>query len=301
MLPTDLSHNLLKRKDPWIYFLNVGVNSSHRLISPVFEDRRFEFVPIPEGGHDRDCTYTDAAKPLLYEHLQCFNTTSKLLSIFPSRIQDTFMRRIVHYDPNLNNPNDGKLAAYSYGDLPFGNARAATLRNALPGDVLLFIANLCFYDLDTRSFLLKQRGMYFVGYLEIKQIVEYNPDIGYLSDVTTRERFEASMFDHNAHVNHLLTLPGKYKQERFTIFEGTNTSARFTTAVPLTKLLCDEALLDTNGDRYQYDKFRSLNSCIGAYTRTVRPNFKMEEELHRRRFKFLVDYLNSYGQNIHTS
>ena len=36
-----------------IYLANVGANSSHRhIVSPIFEDGTFEFLPIPE--HDRN-------------------------------------------------------------------------------------------------------------------------------------------------------------------------------------------------------------------------------------------------------
>ena len=50
-----------------IFLVNVGSNASHSFCSPIFEDRKFEFIPIPE---DREL---DPLFGVQYKQLKSFN------------------------------------------------------------------------------------------------------------------------------------------------------------------------------------------------------------------------------------
>src|SRR5258708_38537669 len=77
-------------------------------------------------------------------------------------------------------------------------------------------------------------------------------------------------FTKNAHVKRLLTLPYRFERQPFMIFEGSDRSRRFECAVPITRQLCDMCMRDKENRLFDYSKFRSLDACIGAYTRAVR-------------------------------
>src|SRR5438045_726277 len=72
-----------------VYLVNVGVNHTHKLRSPIFPDKRFEFIPIHEKTHVNECVQT-AIQPITYDHLYCHNTPRKLLSLFPEKLQNQY-------------------------------------------------------------------------------------------------------------------------------------------------------------------------------------------------------------------
>src|SRR5207302_7068064 len=82
-----------------VYLVNVGVNLSHKLRSPIFPDKRFEFVPIQEETDISEYTQKSTA-PIIYDHLHCYNSPQKLMSLFPEKLRNKYEHRIVHYDPN---------------------------------------------------------------------------------------------------------------------------------------------------------------------------------------------------------
>ena len=214
-------------------------NLSHSLRSPLFADNRFEFVPIPEGSPVSECIAADI-QPVTYADLSCYNTSAKLLSFFSPALQAQFADKVVHYDPNMGNTNDGSLAAFSYGDIPYVNARASSLRHAQPGDFIFFLANLSNYDCAQKKFLAGQRALYLVGFIEIEVLAEYSPfHAQRLYDPYASRAYELQTFVRNAHVNHLLTMPRRYAKEPFTVFEGAPRSTRFTRAVPITLDMCN--------------------------------------------------------------
>jgi len=277
-----------------IYLVNVGVNHTHKLRSPIFPDKRFEFIPIQEEYHLNECVQT-AAQPITYDQLYCYNTPRKLLSLFPEELQSQYKHHIVHYDPNLNNINDSSLAAFTYGDIPYCNARAASLRHAQSGDLLFFLANLASFDDHKDQFNPGQRSFYLIGFIEIELVLEYSyqADRGLLRNPYSQEQesYDLLQFTRNAHVNRLLTLLHKYEKQRFTVFEGSNRSQRFQYAVQITKQICDICLRDKNGQPFDYSKFRSPDACIGAYTRSVRPHFTLNHQTDKTRFYIFLKYI----------
>src|SRR6266851_7530179 len=63
----------LRRPARRMYLVNVGVNLSHKLRSPLFADKRFEFVSIPEGSTLQECV-TANIRPVTYSDLSCYNS-----------------------------------------------------------------------------------------------------------------------------------------------------------------------------------------------------------------------------------
>ncbi len=278
----------------YVYLVNVGVNLAHKLRSPIFPDARFEFVPIPEGGDIGECVKADIT-PITYGDLFCYNSSRKLLSLFSHKLQDEFANRVVHYDPNLNNVNDACHATFTYGDIPYINARASSLRDAQPGDLLLFLANLARYDCDRAGFIRGQRALYLIGFIEIDTVLEYLPEKKLLHDPFSDCHYDVLQFPKNAHVKRLLMLPHRFERQLFMIFEGSSYSRRFEYAVPITRQLCDMCMRDKEGRPFDFSKFRSLDACIGAYTRAVRPHFKLNYPEDQQRFHILLEYIATFN------
>src|SRR5215472_10168750 len=273
-----------------VYLVNVGVNLAHKLRSPIFLDVRFEFVPIPEEGNVGECVKADIT-PITYGDLFCYNSSRELLSLFSHKLQDEFANRVVHYDPNLNNINDTLHAGFTYGDIPHINARASSLRGAQPGDLLFFLANLASYDRDKGMYIQGRRALYLIGFIEINTVLEYLPKKKLLYDPLSDCHYDVLQFAKNAHVKRLLTLPQRFERQPFMMFEGSGRSRRFEFAVPITRQLCDMCMRDKENRPFDYGKFRSLDACIGAYTRAVRPHFKLNYREDWQRFHILLEYI----------
>ena len=277
------------------YIVNVGVNTSHDIASPLFADGTFEFVPIPEGGSLSEATH-DSLTPITYSDLYCYNTIRPLLSLYSERIQRRYAQRLAHHDPNLNNPNDGDLAQFTYGDLPYANARASSLRHVRIGDMLFFIANLAEYCMAERRFA-GTRGLYLVGVIEVSAVLEFIPSEGVMKGIESDRLHAPIEFKTNAHVNHLYALPRRYQQMPFTVFQGSMRSARFRYAVPVTEELCRDCLRDRNGEQFDFSKFRSPNACIGSYTRTARAHFDLGGA-EKARFLRLIRWITECGNDL---
>src|SRR5207244_13299607 len=91
------------------FLANVGVNAAHRVRSPLHPDGSFELLPIPEKE--------PWAPPML-------------------RLPGIWAGRAVHLDPDLA----GRPP--TYGDNCRTAGRAFSLRQALPGDAICFLARL---------------------------------------------------------------------------------------------------------------------------------------------------------------
>ena len=125
-----------------IFIVNVGVNTSHgNLKSPIFDDKTFIYVPIPEMSeyqeNDRLLSYFDIF-------------TTKELQFIPKKYHQTK----VHYDP--------EFITYTYGDYPAFKPRVANLKYAHEGDYIFFLARLV--EWSDGSFTDKA-GFYLIGYL----------------------------------------------------------------------------------------------------------------------------------------
>ncbi len=101
------------------FVANVGVNSSHAARSPIFDDRTFRLLPIPELVRWRP--------PMVR-----FDESPEFAPYAPP----TWRRRAMHLDPDLHS------SLPTYGDNCRRAGRAFNLRRAAPGDVITFLARL---------------------------------------------------------------------------------------------------------------------------------------------------------------
>ena len=108
-----------------VFLVNVGSNASHSFCSPIFEDRTFEFIPIPE---DREL---DPLYGVQYKHLKSFNFPENDLMKF---VPEKFWNRTMHSDPEFD--------TFTYGDNCDVNPRASSLKTVERGDFLLFLSRL---------------------------------------------------------------------------------------------------------------------------------------------------------------
>jgi len=114
------------------FLVNVGVNASHRVRSPLFEDGSFRLHPIPETR--------PWAPPMV-------------------RIPEVWGDRGVHLDPDL------EAETPTYGDNCRRAGRAFALRRAEPGDRMVFLARL-----HPRGDQGARPGFYLVGQLDVLQV-----------------------------------------------------------------------------------------------------------------------------------
>ena len=214
-----------------IYLVNVGANASHsRLFSPLFEDHRFEFLPIPEGGN-----LGKSRRAIRYRDLRSHNNPDDDLRQY---VPEDMWDAACHNDPDLK--------AFTYGDNP-GRGRSGALRNLRKGDVLLFLARLEQYRDGKRT---RQAGFYLVGGLRVD----------YAGCVTPNSK-ESKRFADNAHA--------RRGDPEFLGIAGSDRSRRFGLAVPITREICDRVFRDKDGNPWSWDGKTEL-SRIGSYTRSIR-------------------------------
>jgi hypothetical protein len=229
---------------PRIFLANVGVNASHinlGLQSPRFPDGRFEFIPIPELKE-----FQQASGFVRYNQLQCWNETNESLARYiPINRADL----AVHTDPDFT--------ALTYGDECGRTSRAAALKQAQPGDILVFLARLADYR---NGLFTGQAGFYLVGFLEIAEI---------LKDIRAQpEPANFARYMHNAHLRRAQHDPRWY--DGFYIFEGSARSRRFQIAYPFGKAEAEQYLRDKSGQPFRWQEGRTELQTIGSYTRTCR-------------------------------
>ena len=223
-----------------IYLANVGANASHGFAGPIFGDRTFEFLPIPENP---DIGGVHAVR---YCDLRSYSDPhSDLLKYVPKRLWS----RATHNDPEFD--------TFTYGDNCSTSPRGAALKQVKPSDTLIFLSRLAGGDGNgpTGSF-----GFYLVGFLHVEEVIR---------EVTGRpcgpvlDRFAA-----NAHVRRGLSDPKLW--DGFWAFGGSEHSRRFPKAVPVTRNLCAEVFLNANGSPWSWDSNRTDLQVIGSYTRSCR-------------------------------
>jgi hypothetical protein len=126
-----------------IYLINVGANVSHKSLarSPIFNDDRFIYVPFPHVGEEETRPYPRPARP--------------------------FTRNVNIYETH-SDPDWGNL---TYGDY-CANPRAVALRQAIPGDVLLFWALLWRNAGGDWEGFTGEKGWYLIGALRVDEILK---------------------------------------------------------------------------------------------------------------------------------
>ncbi|MDI6839263.1 MAG: hypothetical protein QMD71_00135 [bacterium] len=143
-----------------LFIANVGVNTSHvskGLRSPIFSDKTFEFIPIPEEEERKKVLFSPR-----YCEIRCFNKPNLAISEYlcPERRSD-----IAHNDPEFNDPefNDPEFKSFTYGDI--FSPRAANLKEIQPDDLLFFLARLWLY----KDGFTNESDLYFIGYFTVEK------------------------------------------------------------------------------------------------------------------------------------
>lgn len=235
-----------------VFIVNVGTgtkSATRGIRSPVFEDRTFEIVPLPEDYWGEPIPDPSHSAFIRYSHLAAHNDPTRQLAAYvPLREQD----KAVHNDPDFE--------ALTYGGAG-ADQRSSALWKVEVGDYLFFVDGLTKHD---GSRFLKDQGSYgkyWIGFLEVSGWVDPKPE-----DVLKRNTKLASVSD-NAHVR-------KYRATRnpqvlCRIFVGVpERSRRFEKAVPISRKSCEYFLRDKDGLKWNW--YRGETSTIGSYMRTNR-------------------------------
>jgi hypothetical protein len=225
---------------PRIYLANVGANSSHSYASPLFDDGRFELLPIPERPAEA------GPNSVRLGRLMSWNEPGRPLRRWiPRRL----WRTPAHFDPEFE--------TLTYGDNCERAPRAAALKRIAQGDFISFIARLEHWSAGAFT---GQAGFFLVGFLEVENVlpcVRAQPADGVL------RRFRA-----NAHVRKGLNDPRLW--DGFWVFGGSVRSRRFRRAVPVDRDLAQAVFIASDGAPWTWGSDRSDLQVIGSYTRTCR-------------------------------
>ncbi|CAG0991569.1 hypothetical protein PLCT2_02500 [Planctomycetaceae bacterium] len=234
-----------------IYLASLFSNKSQHwkrgLASEVYEDGTFELVPIPAGctkAHPEDKTYDD-----IPSHRNPRKSLAEVLGFDRGR-----SKQHAHDDPDLH-------TGFGYGDVR--GPKSAALFDATPGDWLLIIANLAFASKSGRPDLSNHRtGWHFVGCLKISAV-----------DFAGNGRFHSSTFAWHQHARDAKKFRYDMADGDFSIVVAGKkkaTAQRFAYAVPvLSATNASELLRDKCGNPVNAERFPTVMSCIGSYTRGI--------------------------------
>lgn len=251
---------------PQIFIVNVGVNTSYGLMSPLFEDNSFEFVPIKE---EKNIIGPNIST---YEDLLCFNSNDKLIKYLPERRRNIISKYRVHNDPEFD--------TFTYGDIiDSTKPKSAKLSLVKKGDFLFFIANLTKYQYG--KYLRNSGEFYFIGYLEVEDVYSKEEEI----------KANTDKIKNNAHYKRLLDNYSNFGD--FRIVKGNENSKRFKYPFKVTKEFCDDCLRLVSGRKFNWNKFSSITGCIGSTTRAIRPYINKAKQPSD--WKSFWNWINKYS------
>ena len=224
-----------------IYLANVGANlSEHRFAGPVFEDGRFEFLPIPADDSRLDACPAATRYCDLRSH---YDPGQGLHAYVPPGLLNEYVLRSPEFE------------TFTYCDV-VGNPRAANLKHVQRGDVLLFLAGLRHW---TGSNSDTPYGIYLVGGFRIEEVL---PKVVARPDDRAVGRFAKNT------VVELGVHAGVWGGEW--LFAGSKDgSRRFDKAVPLNREVCEQAFRKANGAPWRWDR-QSETATVASHTRTAR-------------------------------
>jgi len=207
-----------------IFIANVGVNSydasARGMMSPIFPDRKFEFIPIKEPAR-----ITGVNIPR-YSDLRCVNQQAKISLYLPERVR----QYCAHDDP--------EFITFTYGDVTRWS-RGSNLQWLQPGDFLFFLARLVPWQ--DGNFSANKGGFYLIGYLEVNRIFQEEGEISEYS----------ALLANNAHFKRYQN--GQEKIGDFRIIKGNpKSSKRFSHAITLDKTFCTRFLRDKYGNEFDW-------------------------------------------------
>jgi hypothetical protein len=234
-----------------VVIINVGANKSHPgLVSPVYEDGTFFFMPIPEEGAtpspSKDlfpgCTSLQTYREFIERstHGRCVPIAERYLALR------------VHDDP--------EFVTFTYGDNPdtIARAKAANLKRYLrEGDLLFFFAGLttvrnCGPTDDYR--------FCFIGFYEVSDVLRK------VTKMPTDDQL--TIFGQNAHIKR-----GQANARFFNgfwVWKGSKNSQLFRMAVPFDRELGVRILRNRKGTQYDWPTDRTDVQLLGTRARASR-------------------------------
>ena len=197
---------------PSVFLANVGANSSHRFLSPLFDDGTFEFITIPEeplaaGPHS--VRYRD-----LRSH---YDSSESLARWVPDRLLDMS----THFDP--------EFGTNTYGDNCERSPRAFGLKEVRRGDLIFFLVRLAHW---TGGRFTGETGFFLIGFIEVESVFRAPADP---AGAASPARYAA-----NAHVRRALNDSRHW--DGFWVFAGSDRSTRLARAVPVDRAFADRIL-----------------------------------------------------------
>jgi len=124
-----------------VAMLRIGADSGTGGIhGPLFRDRSFEYIPIPDGSGLDERTYGNTAGL----------KGCKLVEYFPEHRRVAMASQSIHFDP--------EFASFTYGD---PTPPKAGLRHLEKGDMLIFYCGLEGWDHKSEP------ALYLMGYFEV--------------------------------------------------------------------------------------------------------------------------------------
>lgn len=170
--------------------LRVGIDkSSDGVLSPIFSDGSFEYIPLSEKDENsiEKRTYKEIVGRKGYQ----------LSYYLPEKVAI----REVHLDPEFN--------AFTYGD---EGRKAVYLRNLMPGDLLVFYAGLRPYENDRYS-----EALYIIGYFVIMDIIDFKdkhkPDNKY-SIKNIRQKYPSNSHPKRSDVRDMVLVVGDPEESK---------------------------------------------------------------------------------------
>jgi len=237
-----------------IYLINVGANSSHQSKArcPIRSDGTFVYVPFPYSGSDYGTRPYPADAWLFTKGLR---------------------RNQTHADPDWRN--------LTYGDY-VANARAASLRNASPSDILLFWSLLWRNEGDDWNSFESDQSWHIIGALRVEEVLREGQNFKE-AKAWNRRRAKA-----NAHfegdslgIGHMVFIGAK------------ESSALLTFAVPLVTKLTTRSLLYRAIRTAAGEKLPLTGKHWSSFTRSCRPICDLATPDGQRRAMILRDAIQA--------
>ena len=258
-----------------IYLANVGANLSlfnkRRFAGPVFEDGRFEFLPIPADNPRLD----ESPNATRYGDLRSHYDPAQALTPY---IPDRLLDKAVHNSPEFE--------TFTYCDACDDFPRAAKLKQVQQGDVLLFVAGLRRW---TGGKWTSEYDLRLIGGFRIEEALRCE---GASPDARVADRF----------ANNAYVISGRETGRWDTtvgnwLFAGSKDgSRRFDKAVPLDKEICKKVFLDASGAPWRWGatksgRERSPLAVIASYTRAARCFLDTSDSKGAKRADILRDWI----------
>jgi len=246
-----------------IYLANVGVNRSDEkrgMMSPLFEDNTFEFIPIKEN---KEVKGKDIPK---YKMLKSYNSNSSIADYLPEKIHDYYAH------------NDPEFVTFTYGDMT-KNSRSRNLLQIEKDDYLFFLARLTPYS--NGKYIKSKGNFYLIGYFQVEGLYKTEQELNENSEKIKENAHYKKYRLKYEEVGSLFIIKGEIKK-----------SKRLKYPIRVDRVFCNNFLTDVYGRSFKWKNDSKFdNQVIGSYTRTIRPILDSEKD--SKKFYEFLNYLEN--------